>query len=316
MTSKKFNVVAAGRAYIDIVAHVDAAFLRLHHIPEDGQRECSAAEIFQIQTQLSALQMLAGGPSSNTCAVISALGGKVGFFGKVFRDAAGEFFLEDANQRNIVFCCSPYSEKGGMSGTCLVLLTERHRSFVYNTGCSNHFYAEEFENFDFSTTDFFLLEAHLLTHPDAYDSIKKALYNAKNHTRIVINLHGITAWNNHHEVVKLITHYANIIVGNSVEQQAFQNAAAELEKLPEQLIITTKGESGAEAFQSGQVWHAAANKPFEFVSTVGAGDAFIAGFLLALSNGANVQACLSAAVDAATSILGETGARPSLEVVR
>jgi sugar/nucleoside kinase (ribokinase family) len=316
MTSKKFNVIAAGRAYTDVVARVDAVFLRRHQIPQDGQRECSAAEISEIQTQLSALQRLAGGASSNTCAVISALGGKVGFFGKVFRDAAGEFFLEDARQRKIIFCCDPYSEKGGMSATCMVLLTERHRSFAYNTGCSNYFSAAEFEDFDFSIADFFLLEAHLLTHPDAFYSMKKALYTAKNHTHIVINLHGITAWNKQHEVVKLIAHYANIIVGNSVEQQTFQNVAVGLEKLPEQLIITTKGEIGAAACQSGQVWHAAAKKPFKFVSSVGAGDAFIAGFLLALSNGANVPASLSAAVDAATAMLEETGARPSLEVLR
>ncbi len=315
MTAKKFNVVAAGRAYIDIVARVDAGFLALHQIPIDGQLECSAAEISQITTNLSAPQMLAGGPSSNTCAVLTALGGHAGFFGKVCRDAAGEFFLTDARQRNIIFCCEPYAENGSMSGTCLVLLTAQHRSFAYNTGCSNFFSAVEFEAFDFSQTDFFLVEAHLLTHADAYSALASALHMAENRTRIVINLHGITAWDAHHGVVKLIAEKANIVVGNSVEQEAFQNAATHYEKNAEQLVITTQGEHGAAARQAGQVWHAAAAKPIRFVSSVGAGDAFIAGLLLALSNGANVQTSLAAAIDAATAILGETGARPALNLI-
>jgi sugar/nucleoside kinase (ribokinase family) len=312
MASKKFNVVAAGRAYTDMVAHVNPEFLHQHRIPADGQRECTLEEISQIQADLPEWQMLAGGPSSNTCAVISALGGSAGFFGKVYRDLAGEFFLEDARQRNILFCCYPYANKAGMTGTCLVLLTEQQRSFAYNTGCSNNFSIDDFKEFDFSLADFFLLEAHLLTHPDAHFAIKKALYSAKHNVPIVINLHGITIWNNHNDVVKLIAANADIIVGNSLEQHAFRNAASELKKLSGQLIITTKGEGGADAFQSDVAWHTAAKSASKLVSTAGAGDAFIAGFLLALSKGANVQDSLSAAVDAATWILAETGARPSL----
>lgn len=41
----KYNLVAVGRAYIDIIAHVTPEFHELHNIPLNGQRECSISEI-------------------------------------------------------------------------------------------------------------------------------------------------------------------------------------------------------------------------------------------------------------------------------
>jgi sugar/nucleoside kinase (ribokinase family) len=313
MASKKFNVIAAGRAFTDIVATVDHPFLERHRIPADGQRECTTEEILQIQNFLSEAQMHAGGPSANTCAIVSALGGSVGYFGKVHRDLAGEFFLDDARKRNIHLCCDPYAIRADMSGTCLVLLTERKRSFAYTTGCSNLFSVSDFEEFNFALAEFFLLEAHLLTHASANHALENAMRYAKKYSRIVINLHGITVWDKHHKIVKLIAANADVIVGNDLEQQAFQDAAALLEKNPEQLIIITRGEHGAHAYQSDNVWHAPAKLPRKLVSTVGAGDAFIAGLLLALSNGESVKASLAIAINVATAILSEIGARPSLE---
>lgn len=312
--AKKFNLVAVGRAYTDIIADVTPAFLQAHHIPIDGQRECPVPELKKMQAALSHPRMLAGGASANTVAIVSALGGKAGFFAKVYRDAAGQSFLEDFQQRNVDLCCSAYAQWPEMSATCLVLLTGAHRSFAFNPGCGDEFSVGDFDKFDFSVTDFFLLEAHLLTSPIARPAMLAAVAAAENKTVIVINLQGIMHWEGFAEVLRYITSKANIIVGNQNEQAAFAGALEllQLSLRTSQLVLTTQGANGAEIFGAGrEPYHVKAEKPKTFVSAIGAGDAFTAGFLFAQSRGMSIEESMQHGVRTATVILEEEGARPT-----
>lgn len=314
MMANNFNVVAVGRAYTDIIFHASEKFLAAHQIPINGQRECSVELLKQIQQDLSPLQMIAGGPSANTTAIIAALGGKAGFFGKVYDDEAGKNFLEDCKQRNVVLCCTPFVKTPALTGTCLVFLTDNKRSFAYNPGCSDYFAVTDFSAFDFSISDFFLIEAHLLTSPVAKPAIMQAIKNAKNKTRIVINLHGITQWDNGEVMVHEIIFYADIIIGNHDEQDAFAQALGSLQvtQSASQLIVTTQGAKGAEISRAGQVLcHVPAVAPGTFVSSIGAGDAFIAGFLLAQASGMGIEESMRRGAQTAAAILEETGARPN-----
>jgi sugar/nucleoside kinase (ribokinase family) len=312
---KTFNVVAAGRAYTDIIAHVSVEFLRQHQIPLDGQRECAVTELTQLQHELKLSQIVPGGPGANTVAIIAALGGTAGYFGKVYHDNAGQTFLADFTARNVVMCCASNATTPAMSATCLVLLTDQHRSFAYNPGCADYFSAADFNSFDFATTDFFLIEAHLLTSIIANNAIKTAMELALNKTSIVINLQGITEWKNFHDEARQIASHANIVIGNQQEQLAFAYVVNSL-RLPtplSQLIVTTKGANGAVVASLGRqlYHHAPATKPVKLVSSNGAGDAFIAGLLLAQSRGLSIEDSMDRAILTATAILEDTGARPT-----
>lgn len=312
--SKNFNVVAAGRAYTDIIARVPVEFLKAYQIPIDGGRKGSVAELKKIQERLSQTQMIAGGPSANTVATIASLGGKAGFFGKIYNDEAGQIFLEDFRQRGVELCCNPNSQSFKMSATCLVLLTDDKRSFAINHGCSDNFSAPDFDNFDFSNADFFLIEAHLLTSPIAKPAIVGAMERAENKSRLVVNLHGIRQWSISAEMAQHIYSKSDIIIGNKDEQAAFAQTI-NLLQLPQRAsptIITTNGANGAEIMQFNNTYcHIAAEAPRVFVSSVGAGDAFTAGFLFGLSSGMNEKESMRYAVQTATAILEETGARPT-----
>jgi sugar/nucleoside kinase (ribokinase family) len=316
MPPRKFIVVAAGRAYTDVVARVNPDFLKKYNIPADSQRECTVAMIQQIQAELLQEELIvAGGSSANIAAMVTTLGGKAGFFGKVYDDDTGNNFIHDLQSRNVEFCCNHYDKTVKMSGTCLVLLTHELRSFVYNTGCSDNFLATDFDQFDFSTAYFFLIEAHLLTSPVAKKNIAKALELAKEKSRIVINLHGIVLWDNEHiESARLIAATADIVIGNEMEHQAF-DAAERLFQLPRlitQIKVITKAEQGAEAIQLGaQNYHAPAIPPIKLVSTVGAGDAFCGGLLFCLARGSGIQESLIGGTVTASIILEQTGARLS-----
>jgi sugar/nucleoside kinase (ribokinase family) len=312
--TRKFNVVAVGRACTDIVAHVDKEYLKLYHIPCNGQRQVTTSEMQEMREHLLAPETVGGGPSANTVADVTALGGKAGFFGKInAHEIANNFFLNDLNERGIVLCCNPAVNAEASSAFCLVLLTDHHRSFAFNPGCADDYAIKDFAQFDFTSTDFFLIEAHLLTSANAMPAVLKALEFAQSKCQIVVNLHGILSWKGLFTVATVIAEHADIIIGNQSEQMAFAQIRRMYQRTADtaQLFVSTKGENGAEAIKTGdRSWHVNAISPAQLVSTVGAGDAFIAGFLMGLSTGLDIAESLNRGVHCAAAILEELGARP------
>ena len=312
---KKFAVVAAGRAYTDLVAHVSTAFLSENNMPLNAGRSLSVEELKQIQKGLTNPEMIAGGQGANSVAVVSALGGKAGFFGKVNDDEIGNFFLEDFKRRGVTLCCPVFDNTIGMSATTLVMLTENgNRSIAYNGGCADRFVPADFQSFDFLSTDFFLVESLLIYSPDAASIIKEAISLAKGKTKIVINIQGAVTCKQNPEVAQFMADNADIIMGNEAEHEAFSHFA-QIPKSPQQIIVITKGENGAEARVGSNTYSVAAQCPAKLISSVGAGDAFTAGFLLALSRGLNINNSLECATRVATEILGVLGGRPTSSLV-
>lgn len=71
-------------------------------------------------------------------------------------------------------------------------------------------------------------------------------------------------------------------------------------KLPENAVIVVKrGADGATAFANGRVHHAPVRGTIDVVDTVGAGDCFNAGFLMALQNQAGLSDALRAGIEVA-----------------
>ncbi len=307
---RKYNVIAAGHAYTDIVASVKESFLVQNGIPIDGGYAVDNATIGNLSAQLTNTKMLPGGPGANTVSTVSALGGRTGFFGKVNHDHIGEFFLDDLRSRNVDLCCNPYNQTVGASATCLVLLTEnKQRSFAYSPACADRFHAEDFYNFDFGSTDFFLIEACLLTSPHSIKAIAEALELSKNKCRVVVNLQMMFSWKYFERIADFILSHADIIIGNEAEQAAFQ-AAVTLPHSPSQIIVTTKAERGVDAKMGGTHTTMPAPEVPHIVSTLGAGDAFTGGFLLALSKNLSLSDSLRCGTKVAASILQGIGARP------
>lgn len=154
------------------------------------------------------------------------------------------------------------------------------------------------------------MEAHLLTSATARPAIEEALKMAKGKSHIAVNLQGITSWDKHADITEMIASQADIVIGNQEEQAAFQSIAHSFQRSEGQIVITTKGENGVEAVQGDEKFEVAAKAPKNFVSSVGAGDGFIAGFLLAQSKGKGIEESMKYGVQVATAILEEQGARP------
>jgi sugar/nucleoside kinase (ribokinase family) len=75
------------------------------------------------------------------------------------------------------------------------------------------------------------------------------------------------------------------------------------------LVVVKRGAAGSEAAEGTRRWRVAAPQ-VEAIDTTGAGDAFVAAFLAARLEGAEVRAALQRAVAAGASASSSVGGRP------
>lgn len=306
----RFAVVSAGFAYTDVVASVDAAFLDRHGLQAKAIDLVSAETLNRLQRELKDPAILPGGASANTASVVAALGGKAGYFGKVGMDTTGDLFLAAFRRVGVDLCCRATDHQATPSATCMILLAEDgDRSMVYNPGGAENFMASDFKNFDFSSSDFFLIESQLLSSARAAPILRRAVEQAQGKTRVVINLQEIQNRQPFQSLLPWIASHADILIGNEAEHAAIEQLI-KLPQAPGQILVKTKGSDGAEAWSDAAHYRVPASKPEKIVDTVGAGDAFSAGFLFALSQGRDIEASLTCGSRVASTMLGESGGRP------
>ncbi|MBV8060350.1 MAG: adenosine kinase [Alphaproteobacteria bacterium] len=314
---KKYDIIGVGRSFTDVVANVDHAFLEKFNIPVDAGVQFSPAELRTIQSELPTYELVAGGAIANTIAALSAMGGKGGYFGKVNNDTAGQAFLQDFALRGVDVCGMPFDTQVGLSPTCIILITnDGHRSFAVGVGCADHLVLHELRDFDYTSTHFFLTQAYMVFNDLSGPAIRAGMLAAKGKARIVTNMHDLRIaenWPNYVEGIKFVTSYSDVIIANRAEYEETLKHV-QLPAFPEQIIVITKGKEGSEAICGDKHVSVPAADPasFTFVNSLGAGDAFAAGFLYSLARNGDLKKSLTYGTKAAAIVLEELSGRPTI----
>jgi ribokinase len=107
------------------------------------------------------------------------------------------------------------------------------------------------------------------------------------------------------------------LIGHEVDRSGFGDAARAVISSADQVVVVTLGEHGALAVAGESVFEQA-SFPVSTIDTVGAGDAFVAGFVIGSWWSAGVGAALRlgcAAGALATTVKGAQPSMPTLESV-
>ncbi len=309
-----YDAVGIGCVYIDVIADVSHDFLETYGIPLDTGRFFDEETIGRIKAELKNPVFLPGGTVPNTLAGLSALGGRIGSFGKVAADEAGHAFLKDLAARRIDNLTPGFVEGAPYSGTCLVLLTGgNERSFALHKGCMDRFTPDDFSSFDFASAATALFNAELLSNEEARPVIAEAMRRAAaTPCKVVLSLSEMREWDGMEELIReTLVPCADVVIGNEAERDIFFGIAGPPrdERL---LVLTTHGERGASARRGKEPeTRVPALKVEPFVNTLGAGDQFLAGFVHGDRIGMTLEESLKLGVRCASAIIKETGARPA-----
>ena len=316
MTGTRFDLIGIGNAIVDVLARTDDAFLDRHDMRKGGMALIDAGAAERLYAAMPAGQEASGGSVANSCAVAAGLGAHVAFLGKVANDQLGAVFAHDMRAMGVYYPTAPLAG-GDPTARCLILVTpDGQRTMNTYLGAGGAFGPGDIDAEAIRDSAVLYLEGYLFDPPAAQDAFYEAARLARGAGRkVALSLSDPFCVDRHRAgFLGLIAQGVDIVFANEAEvcalfeQNDFERAAdAAAQFVP--LAVLTRSEAGS-VIVEGATRHRAEAVPTEIVDTTGAGDAYAAGFMVALSRGESLPACASLASRVASAAIARIGARP------
>ena len=320
MSDPQFDLLGIGNAIVDVVACADDAFLSRHTMHKGAMILVDAAQAEKIYAAMPPGQESSGGSAANTCAVAAGLGARVAYLGKVADDQLGAVFRHDIKAVGVKFPSSPLIG-GEPTARCLILVTpDGQRTMNTFLGACVTLSEADVDEALVASTAITYLEGYLFDPPAAQAAFRKAAAAAHAAGRqVALSLSDAFCVDRHRAAFRdLVAGHVDILFANETEitslyeENTFE-AAAEAARRDVALAALTRSEAGSLILRGGETVEIAAERT-KVVDTTGAGDAYAAGFLAALTRGRSLPVCGRLGSLAAAEVIGHYGARPETDL--
>lgn len=255
-----------------------------------------------------------GGGAANTVAAAAVLGMKSAFMGKIGRDANGELFEADL----VGFGVRPHLFRGDTpTGSTMLFQGADANTFIVSIGAAGEFSAGEIFAGMFRGYDYLHMEGFLLNSGDVAFA---ALEYAREEGSVIsfdLGSKGLIA-RHRGKVGQIVSQYADIVFANEFEALEFTGLEPGEAALRMAGILAPRGgiavvKCGAEGsyVACGDELHKIDAVKVPVGDTVGAGDAYAAGFIYAHSLGCSLEECGKKAATTAAAAVAVKGPRIS-----
>ena len=318
MPEEERAVVGLGNAVVDVLSHIDDAFLAAHGLPKGAMTLVDGDRAGRLQAAMAPSVEASGGSAANTVAGIAARGGKAAFIGRTGGDRLGGVFARDMRALGVDFAAPPSGEGAG-TGRCLVMVTpDAQRTMCTWLGAAAELAPGDVDPARIAAARITYLEGYLWDPPAAREACRKAASIARAAGRkVALSLSDPFCVERHRRDFRALVDGGEIdvLVANEAELAAlyeaadFESGLAAVRGACEAAALT-RGARGSVVLAGGAVHEIAAVPVPRVVDTTGAGDLYAAGFLHVLASGGSAAEAGRAAAAAAAETLGHLGARP------
>jgi fructokinase len=319
MSEPTLDILGIGNAIVDVLARAEDGFLAAEGLDKGAMRLIGAEEAEGLYGRMGPGVESSGGSAGNTCAVAAALGARVGYLGKVADDALGRVFAHDIRAAGVHFPTAPL-QGGAPTARCLILVTpDAQRTMNTFLGACTAFSPADVDPAEVARAKVTYLEGYLFDPPAAQEAFRAAARAAHAAGRqVALSLSDAFCVERHREAFRrLVRDEVDILFANEAEiaalyQTDFEAAAAQAAQ-EVALVALTRSERGSLILAGGERQEVAAS-PTTVVDTTGAGDAYAAGFLAALTRGLPLPECGRWGSIAAAEVISHFGARPQSDL--
>ncbi len=326
----QLDVVAVGSPLVDVLVNVHDAQLARTGLVKGSMELVDLERARELYEALGPAVEVSGGSAANTAAGVAALGGTVGFVGKVAEDELGEVFTHDIRAAGVEYVRSPSpaagpAEKGAEplgTGRCLVLVgDDAERTMATYLGVAVTISPADVPLELVARGRLIYLEGYLWDLPPAKAAMRRAIGEAhRNDGAVALSLSDSFCVARHqHEFLELLVGDVDVLLGNEeeiVELFGARSLDIALEAAEETglLVAVTRGAAGAVVVaERGPIVIPAA--PVDrVVDTTGAGDLFASGFLFGLAHGAGPEHAARLGALSAAEVVSHLGARPQSDL--
>ncbi len=311
------DVVGIGNAIVDVLAHVDDAFLSENGIAKGAMTLIGPEEATRLYGKMGRTVECSGGSAANTMVGLASLGGPAGYIGKVRGDGLGETFTSDIRRTGVEFT-TPHAQAGPPTGRCLILVTpDGERSMQTFLGASAHLEPGDIDPYTISRARIVYLEGYLWDPAPAKQAFLRAARIAHEaRCRVALSLSDLFCVDRHRSSFQdLVLNHIDILFANEAEIVALYQAATFDEavaciKGKCEIAALTRGPKGSVIVSGDEVYEVAAEPVEQVVDTTGAGDLYAAGFLYGLTHDQGIVASARIGGITAGEVIAHVGARP------
>jgi len=325
---ERLDVVALGNALVDVLAHATDDDLGRLELVKGSMELVDLARSAAVYEGMGPGLEMSGGSGANTAVGVAALGGRVGYVGKVADDAFGATFLHDIAAAGVLeahisrVAASPTPGAEQATGRCLILVTEDgERTMATHLGVASALGPDDLDEGLIAMGQVVYLEGYLWDQAPAKRALRRAMEVAHEADALVaLTLSDPFCVSRHRrEFLDLLHGDIDVLFANEEEvtmlfdASSFDGAVAAVEETG-LLAALTRGAAGSVVVAASGPVTVAAEPVDQVVDTTGAGDLYAAGFLYGLTHGYDPESCGRLAGLCAGEIISHLGARPQADL--
>ena len=284
-----YDVFGIGNPLIDIIIRVEDSALEELGLSKgsmnlvDLERQSLILEQHKGHQRFTAL----GGSCANTMVMLAQLGGKAALTGKIGDDELGQDFNSQLLKAGVA---SYLRREPGMTGSTIILITpDADRTMNTHLGMCQHLSKKDLDLEALRRSNCLYITGYQWDTPSQKEAVLTALKAARTqHIPIAFSLSDLFCVQKHREDFQdLLENYVDILFCNELEAQAMTGHGTlddQLRRLAHSVdhVVITQGKEGSLISHKGDI-HRIDAFAVQAIDTTGAGDAFAAGYLYALT---------------------------------
>jgi sugar/nucleoside kinase (ribokinase family) len=329
-STEPLDVVAIGSALVDVLCSATVDDLHRLDMVKGSMTLVDLARAAAVYHDMGPATEVSGGSAANTAAGVAALGGRVGYLGKVAADELGEVFLHDITAAGVALgrtspvevSADPADDRA--TGRCLVLVTDDgERTMATHLGVASTLGPEDLDEAFVARAQVVYLEGYLWDLGPAKTAMRRAMEIAHASDALVaLSVSDPFCVQRHQrEFLELLHGDVDVLFANQDETtllfgtSTFDDAVAAVEETG-LLAALTRGPAGSVVVAASGPVPVPADPVDRVVDTTGAGDLFAAGFLYGLTHGKDPETCARLGGLCAAEVISHIGARPRADLHR
>ena len=320
--TQSVQLLGISNAIVDVLAHVDLAFLERVGVPRGAMTLIDEARAHELYDMMGPVTEMSGGSVANTVAGFAILGGTASYIGRVKDDQLGEIFVHDMRSLGVDVRTEPARDGAPTARSHILIDPEGQRTMNTYLGACTELGVADVTEETVGTPQVILIEGYVWDIPEGPALAAEAVRIAKkNGSSIALSLSDSYCVERHREAfASFVDQDANMVFADDDEVMAlfevdkFEDVLSAIRGCDD-LYAMTRSEKGSVIVQ-GDTKIVQEAKPIEkLVDTTGAGDAYAAAFLYGWANDKPLAECARLGTHVATSVIQQLGARIETNVL-